>query len=350
MIQYQLKLKLTRKQEGILLQRLWHLTGVYNFAIRKIELDAVDGFYHSKKDFQNLLANHGDKPGIPSHTIQGILLLAYNSWRRCFKKLGKKPRFKGQRNKLNGIPFPDPIREPRGCCIKIPILGSVRYHKQEPPKGGIKCGRIIRRASGWYLCLFIDAQPKAIPIVANGRIGIDPGFKSLLTLSTGEKIGHPRELEISAQRLAQSQRGGRKKLTARMHERIANQRKDRNHKLSRRLVSENRFIAFSADNHKAIAKQFGKSVASSSHGQLRQMLAYKSSSCGRKYVEVDSKHTTMRCSVCGEINQQLRGLNKLAVREWDCACGAHLDRDINAAKNVLRLGLGLSHEAANATA
>jgi putative transposase len=71
-------------------------------------------------------------------------------------------------------------------------------------------------------------------------------------LSTGEKIEHPRELEASARRLAQAQRGKKKKLVARLHEKIANQRKDRNHKLSKRLVEENVFIAFSKDNHKAI--------------------------------------------------------------------------------------------------
>ncbi len=348
MIQYQLKLRLTSKQERMLSEWLWHLTGVYNWAIRKIGLDTRDGIFHSRKDFQNLLAGHGEKLEIPSHTLQGMLLLAYNSWQRCFKKLAGKPKLKGRRNQLNSIPFPDPIQEPRDNRIKIPTLGSVRFHKQSFPSGKIKCGRIVKKASGWYLCLFIDAQPKVIPITASGIIGIDPGFSSLLTLSTGEKIEHPRELELSAKRLGQAQRGKHKRFVARLQERIANQRKDRNHKLSRRLVSENAEIYFSADNHKAIAKRFGKSVSSSGHAQLRQMLSYKCRTGGRKYVEVDSHYTTMRCSVCGEINQWLRGLNNLAVREWGCACGAHNDRDINAARNVLHLGLGISHEVAYA--
>ncbi len=350
MVQYQVKLKLTPKQERTLLEWLWHLTGVYNWAIRKIELDAKDGFYFSQRDFQNLLAGHSEKLGIPSHTVQGMLSLAYNSWRRCFKKLAGKPKLKGQRNQLNSIPFPDPIQKSENNRLDVPMLGSIGFHKQALPSGKIKCGRIIKRTSGWYLCLFIDAQPKAIPVVANGSIGIDPGFLALLTLSTGEKIEHPRELEVSAKRLAQAQRGNRKELVARIQEHIANQRKDRNHKLSRRLVSENAEIYFSADNHRTIAKRFGKSVSSSGHGQLRQMLSYKCSSRGRKYVEVDSCYTTMRCSACGEINQWLRGLSNLAVREWDCACGAHHDRDINAARNVLLLGLGISHGIAYAEA
>lgn len=346
MVQYQLKLKLNRKQEQILCQWLWNLTGVYNWAIRKIELDGRDGRYYSKRKFQGLLAGHSIKLGIPAVVLEGMLLLAYNSWRQCFNGLVRRPKLKGQRNKLSVIPFHFRFAQPIDFEIGVPLLGRVRFHKQSIPMGSIHCGQIIRRANGWYLCLWIDAPTKPIAIVSNNLIGIDPGFKSLLTLSNGEKIAHPRELEMAANRLAQAQRGRKKKLTARLQERIGNQRKDRNHKLSRRLVAENKLIAFSADNHGGIARRFGKSVSSSGHGQLRRMLSYKSRSGGREYIEVESRYTTMRCSACGEINQDLRGLSNLAVREWDCACGAHHDRDVNAAVNVLHLGLGISHEVA----
>jgi putative transposase len=343
MIQRQIKLKPTKKQEAKLLDWLNILTGVWNFACKKIENDAKDRIYYSPRGFQNILAGHGKKIGIPSHTLHGMLSQSYMAWQRCFKKQAKKPRLKGQRNKLNSIPFPDPIRPPKDNRISIPGIGNAKYHKQELPIGKIKCGRIIKKASGWHLCLFIDAEPNEIPIIGDGQVGIDPGFKSLLVLSTGEKIAHPRELEASAKRLAQAQRGRRKKLTAKIQERIANQRKDRNHKLSRRLVSENKLIAFSADQHKNIAKKFGKSVSSSSHYQLRQMLSYKCRAGGREYVEVDSRFTTMTCSACGSKSGP-KGWIGLAVRIWDCACGARHDRDINAACNVLLSALGSSVE------
>ena len=60
---------------------------------------------YSQKAFHNLLADHGKKLGIPSHTLQGMLDTAYTAWQRCFKKLAKKPKLKGQRNKLTSIPF-----------------------------------------------------------------------------------------------------------------------------------------------------------------------------------------------------------------------------------------------------
>lgn len=320
------------------------LTGVWNWAIRKIERDAANKIYFTPKDFQNLLANHGEKMGVPSHTLQGMLSLAHLAWKRCFKKLAKKPRLKGKRNRLNSIPFPDPFRPPKDGRITVPGLAKVRFHKMDLPEGKIKCGRIVKRASGWYLCLFIAAEPKVIPHIGDGQIGIDPGFKNLLTLSNGEVVDHPRELEASAKRLAQAQRGKNKKLAARLQVRIANKRKDRNHKLSRRLVAENAVIRFSADRHKGIARKFGKSVSSSGHGQLRQMLSYKCRTGGRAYDEPDSKFSTMTCSDCGARTGPT-GLSMLAVRHWCCsACGAQHDRDVNAARNALFAGVGTTHE------
>lgn len=344
MIQYQLKLRANVKRDKLLDEWLWILTGVNNFAIRKIKLDAADRIYYTAHGFQNILVGHGNKIGIPSHVIQGVLATVYVAWQKCFKKKGGEPRLKGSRNKLNSIPFPDPIRTPIGNQINLPGIGKVRFCKQALPEGKIKCGRLIKKASGWHLCLFIDAQPKAIERVASGRIGVDPGFKHLLTLSTGEKIEHPRELEASANRLAQAQRGKDKKLTARLHERIANQRKDRNHKLSRKLVSENIVIAFSKDNIKGIAKRFGKSVSSSGHRQLRSMISYKSSLCGTEYTEPFSRNSTRICSVCGCLSGPA-GFTGLSIRNWECKeCGTLHDRDQNAAINALNFGAGASLE------
>jgi len=344
MIQRQLKLKLTRRQERDLERYLFHLTSVWNWAIRKIENDARDGIYYHPLTFKGLLNGHSRKLDIPSHVLRETLSGAQGAWSRCFGKLARKPRLKGRRNTLNSIPFPDPIKLWPNSRASLQGIGRVRFHKQTLPEGAIKCGRVVKRASGWYLCLFIDAEPNVVPHVANGQIGIDPGFKNLLALSTGEKIAHPREREAFALRLAQAQRGNNQKLTGRVQERIANQRKDRNHKLSRRLVAENELIVFSADNHKNIARRFGKSVASSGHGQLRSMLTYKCRAGGREYIEVPNRNSTKTCSACGALSGP-SGWAGLKVRHWTCAqCGAEHDRDINAAINTLNVGLGVSHE------
>ncbi len=96
MIQTQLKLRINVTQETLLNSWLFMLTGVWNWAIRKIEHDAHGEVYYSAQAFQNLLAGHGQKIGIPSHTLQGVLLMAHTAWNRCFKlsleRLGKAQR------------------------------------------------------------------------------------------------------------------------------------------------------------------------------------------------------------------------------------------------------------------
>jgi putative transposase len=346
MIVRTVKLRLTKSQESTLDEWLHNLTGVYNWGLRKIELNARDGIYFSKQDFQNLLADHGRKLDIPSHTIQGTLLQVHGAWSRCFKKLGKKPKLKGIRNRFRSIPFPDPIKPPKDGRFSIPGLGKIRFHKQDIPDAKIKCGRIVRRQSGWYLCLWLDTEYKFAVKETDKAIGIDPGFSTLLTLSDGTKIENPRELRKGAKRLAQAQRGKNKKLVSRLHERQANRRSDRNHKISRWLVENHKTICYSDDNFKSMARRFGKSVSEAALSNLASMIDYKGRTGGREVIKVDSRNTTKTCSDCGALTGPT-GLGGLAVRHWRCsACGAVHDRDINSAMVVLNVGLGTSHEMA----
>lgn len=342
MIQVQLKLILRPSQERRLERWLWHLTGVWNWAIRKIELDAKGGVYHTAFGFTKLLKGHYLKMGIPVVVMEGVTDAAVLAWRKCFDRKGGQPRLKGRRNRMNSIPFKRPLVRPTGDRITVFGFKGLKFHRQDIPEGRIKASRIVKRASGWYLCLFIDAEPRRIDAVGAGAIGIDPGFSSLLTLSTGEKVSHPRELEVGAVRLSQAQRGLRRGLTARLLERQGARRRNRNHHVSRRLVAENALIAFSVDHHSSIARRFGKSVTSSSHYQLRQMLSYKCRAGGRRLVEVASRNSTRACSACLALTGPTGWLG-LKVRQWVCpTCGVEHDRDTNAAVNTLNAALGMS--------
>ena len=344
MIVRTLKLKLTKNQETQLDQWLWNLTGLWNWAIKKIEHDAQDKIYHSDFDFQNLTISHSKRMEIPSHVMQGVLRQAHISWQRCFKKIAKKPHLKSRRNKMSSIPFPDPIKSPVDNKSGLLGLGKVKYHKQDLPEGKIKCGRIVKRASGWYLCLFIDTEHKFQVKQTDKAVGIDPGFHTLLTLSDGTKIENPRELRKGQQRLAQAQRGHNKRLVARLQEKQGNRRSDRNHKISRKLVENYGTICYSDDNFKGMARHFGKSISEAALGNLIGMINYKGRIGGRKVISVRSNFTTMTCSDCGALSGPT-GLNGLAVRQWVCsACGAEHDRDENSARVILNVGLGMSHE------
>ena len=338
-----IKLRLSKPQETLLEGWLSNLTGVYNWGLRKIELNARDKIYFSEFDFVNLLSGHSKMLGIPSHTIQGTLRQIHTAWTRCFKKIAKKPHLKGFRNKLVSIAFPDVVRQPVNNKISVPGIGKVRYHSQELPDGKVKCGRIVKKASGWYMCLWINTVMTFPVKETTNVVGIDPGFSTLLTLSDGTKIENPRELRKGSLRLAQAQRGKRKQLAARISERQANRRCDRNHKISRNLVENYATIYYSDDNFKSLSKRgFGKSVSEASLGNLIGMISYKSNNCGRKCIPVNSVFTTMDCSACGARTGPT-GKSGLAVRYWVCSvCGTHHDRDLNSSRVVLNVGLGTS--------
>lgn len=343
MITRELKLKLTKNQEKELQNYLWCLTGVYNWAIRTIKLNAQDKIYLTAFDLYNLTSNHAKRIGINAQVFQNTLKQASNAWERCFKKIAKEPKLKGIRNKLKSFTFPQFNRKNLlDRSIKLPSIGEVRYHKQDIPQGNIKQVRIIKRASGWYAQLVIDAK-HTFPVKDTEEIvGIDTGFKDLAILSNGKKIKNNRYYIKTQKRLAQAQRGKNKKLVARLHERTANQRKDYNHKVSRAIVQEYKEIYITNDNLKGQAKLFGKSVGDAGISQLRQFISYKSDNHNRKCVLVDSKNTTKTCHNCWNLTGPT-GRDMLNVRSWVCSsCGEHLDRDINSANVILKIGLGMS--------
>ena len=329
MIQYQIKLKPNKAQEAVFSSWLWHLAGLYNWAVRKIKLDASDNIYYSKFDLYALIKGHSKKLGVPAIVLRGTLEDARLAWDRCFKKISKEPRLKSKSRKLSSISLPEVFERGDGKKLHIRGLGKIRYFKQNIPKGLIKRGRILKRASGWYLSLWIDTLPKKLSIADNKVIGIDPGYKTTLMTSDGLAINIEKQFRIMEKRLAQAQRGRNRKLVSRIHERVRNRRKDATHKVTTQLTESCDTICFSKDDLRKLSRDgFGKSVNDAGHGQIRRMLAYKMPNSGRTYIEVNSRNSTKTCSCCGALTGPA-GRSGLAVRKWACEqCGAHHDRDI----------------------
>lgn len=343
MIARHLKLKTNHRTREQLDKTLWHLTGCYNWAIKTIARRKDGGLPYSEFDIFNLLAGHCKKTGVSSAALQGAAHQAFVSWQRCWELGAGRPRLKGRRNRLNSLCFRGGVKLNQSeNTIKIPGLPRMRYHSFT---GGLPAGKIcaqvtvIKKPSGWYaVVLFAEASHEQVVLASTTQIGIDTGFKNLITTSQGQVFDHPRELEASAKQLARVQRGGGRHKTARLQEKIACQRKDRNHKISHDLVRDNKEIFITNDNLRGQARKFGKSIASSGLGQLRNFIIYKGSSCGRKVELVDSKFTTQTCSAC-ESRTGPAGWSGLNIRSWVCAaCGAAHDRDVNAAINVLQTG------------
>lgn len=352
MIARHVKLKMNRKLKKQLDVHLWHLTGVYNWAIKTIELRKNLGLSYLEFDMFNLVSGHCKKIGISSVAIQSMVHEAFGTWQRCWSKQNRKPHLKGKRNQLNTILFRSGCKlYPETNQLRLPKSGKVKFHGLTTgfPTGKLASAvRLIKKSSGWYAVLLFDTDHKQITLASNSKIGIDTGFKSLITTSEGQKFTNPKELEKSLNQLAKNQRGKSKKKTARLQEKIANQRKDRNHKISHDLVKNHQEIYITNDKLKGQAKLFGKQIASSGIEQLRQFILYKGSSCGRVVKLVESRYSTMRCSGCEALTGPT-GLNNLNIRDWVCeACGAEHDRDVNAAINTLNAGLRYSLEAAKA--
>src|SRR5699024_5149807 len=184
-------------------------------------------------------------------------------------------------------------------------------------------------------------------------VGVDAGITTLYTLSTGEKITNPRHEKKDRTRLAKAQRVLSKKAkgsanrakarlkVARIHARIADRRRDHLHKLSTRLVRENQVIAIEDLSVRNMVKNrsLARSISDASWSSFRTMLEYKADWYGRDVVAIDRFYPSSKtCSECGRIVESL----PLNVRGWECECGAMHDRDVNAAKNILAVGLTVS--------
>lgn len=283
---------------------------------------------------------------------------AYKNFFRRVREGGKPgfPKFKSRRHarqsyRTNGGKVLDRNH------IALPKLGTVRAKVSRPLQGRFMSVTVSLDAAGRYFATFLgtDVPSKDAP-ATDREVGIDLGVETLATLSDGTKIENPRHLKKYERKLAREQRrlsrrkGARRgkkpsgrylkqrKRVARIHAKIADARTDALHKVTTMLADENQVLCMEDLNAKGMMKNhhLAKAVTDASFGEFAQLLEYKCAERGRSLVKIGRFYPSSKtCSACGHRLDAL----PLSVRSWDCpACGAHHDRDVNAARNILTEG------------
>ena len=307
-----------------------------------------------------------------SHILQVVVVDLDQAFQGFFRRLqtGEKPgypRFKGaSRFDSFGLKEYGNGFQVDGRRLRLSGIGRIRVRWHRPLEGRIKTVRIRRTAGKWYSCFACEVEETPLP--PSGReVGIDVGLHHLLATSQGEVVENPhwyrceqKLLRVLQRRVSRRKLGGsnRKKAVLalqRQHVHIANRRKDFLDKVADhfithydRIALEDLQISIMIRNH-----CFSKSILEAGWGYLRTHLLDKAAEAGRQVVLVDPAYTSRMCSSCGRLWRDL----SLADRWVDCSCGLSMDRDVNAAINILKRagharwdestanGLGLSQEA-----
>lgn len=272
------------------------------------------------------------------------------------------PKFKSKKNAkqsytTNNQPASNAIRLEDGK-LRLPKIGfvKIKLHRELPENSKIKSVSISRNASGkFYASINVefDFEVPNKELNLENSIGLDYKSNGLYVDNQGRQPDYPRYYRLLESKLAKEQRKlSNMKLNsnnykkqrieiARIHEKIANSRKDFLHKLSYSLAETYDFVFVEDINLQSIAQfgHLGKSTNDNGFGMLRTFLSYKLSDRGKVLHKIDKWYASSKtCSVCGCYHPEL--VDNLGIREWECPdCESKHDRDINAAKNIRNKGM-----------
>ena len=287
---------------------------------------------------------------IHSHVLQVAVADLDKAFQAFFRRVknGEKPgypRFKGK-DRFDSFGFKEYGNgfKVDGRRLKLSGIGRVAVRWHRPLEGKIKTLRITRKAQKWYASFYCEIDEKPLP--ATGRvIGVDVGINSLIATSNDELVDNPKwyrdgqaKLRVLQRTVSRRKKGGsnRKKAIHALqvhHEHIANQRKDFLNKLAKELVVNNDLIAIEDLQITNIVKNhnLSKSILDGGWGYFAKRLSDKAVEAGREVVRVNPAYTSKTCSRCGAIFDDL----DLSVRWVECDCGVSMNRDVNAAVNIL---------------
>ena len=367
------RLSPTRKQVETLQWTLDRTRELYNAALQE-RRDAYRmchksiTYYEQANQLPDIKEIRQEYRDIHSQVLQDTLRRVDKAMQNFFRRVKNGetpgyPRFQG-RDRYDSFCFPQGgyslTADSHVCLSKI---GSITVKLHRELQGNVKTCTIKREGEQWYVVFCCEAQP--LP-VSDASVGIDLGLLHFATLSTGETIENPRyfrkaekKLERLHQALSRKKRGSHRRekavqSVAKAHRKVRNQRSDFLHKESRKLVNSSGVMVFEElhpanMSKRARAKQdengtylpnggsaksgLNKSIRDAGWKMFVQYCTYKAEDAGRTVLHVNPRYTSQVCSGCGTIRKKA-----LSERWHSCECGCELDRDHNAALNILRLG------------
>ena len=238
--------------------------------------------------------------------------------------------------------------------IRLPKIKDVRIklHRQLPENSTIKAATLSQTPTGkYYISILIEYELdiKQVTPTIETTAGLDYSSKSLYVDNQGNNPEYPKfyrkaeaKLKKEQCKLSKRKKGGKnrekqRKKVARLHEKVANQRKDFLHKLSRQITNANEAVVIENLNMRGMAQglNLAKSTNDNGFGILKTFLNYKLKEQGKQLVTIGKWYPSSKlCRFCGAVNADLL----LAERVWTCTCGAVIDRDVNAAINIKNEG------------
>lgn len=363
---YKYRLYPNKQQKELINKTFGCVRYVYNYYLAKrkevYDTDKTTySFYYCCKDLTLLKQELSWLQEPDKSALQNTLRDLDNTFKRFFTEQNYNyPKFKKKKGSAgsyrsscnnNNIEF-------LGNKIKLPKLGKVKIKGGKLiPEGRILNATISKSPSGKYYVSLCCTDVEIKPFEKTGnQVGIDLGIIDYCSLSNGEKYENPKYLECSQEKLVKAQRSLDRKTrgskrwekqrikVAKIHEKIANQRKDYLYKLSTTLVKENDLLCMETlhpDNLKKNHK-LSQAIIDASWGRFIKYLEYKVSWHNRELIYIDRFFASSQiCSVCGFKNKRTKDLR---VREWTCpSCRTVHDRDINASINILHEGLRMKN-------
>ncbi|MFF3889353.1 RNA-guided endonuclease InsQ/TnpB family protein [Streptomyces sp. NPDC001914] len=296
-----------------------------------------------------------DVSSVPLQQALRHLQVAFTNF---FGKRARHPRFKSRKRSRKSAEYTASafrFRDGRLTLAKMAEPLDIVWSRALPVGASPSTVTVSQDAAGRWFVSLLCQDPSLGPLPAtSAAVGIDVGLDHLVVLSTGEKIANPRHERLDRARLARAQRQLARKArgkganrakarrkVARIHARIADRRRDHLHKLTTRLVRENQTIVVEDLIVRNMVKnrKLAGAISDAAWRAFRNMLEYKATWYGREVIAIDRWFPSSKlCSACGS----LQGAMPLHVRTWTCQCGTTHDRDVNAAKNILAVGLTAS--------